>query len=178
MRREQPDAERAEPAIAEEAMSTNSLEAMRMPRSSASMPFSRYSGMKRMTEVWKPRQETLPAMTMVTQTSTKMPYSKLPIQRARNTWLMKAMAAETMRMAKAMTDMRPASPRSSAVNSTASIRPSSGRGTQREALGQKPVGGRCRGKTHSTTLRFPSPCLANPAAGQAGGRTATLCKTL
>ena len=113
--------------MTDEATSTNSLEATRMPRSSASMPFSRYSGMKRMTEVWKPRQDTLPAITMVTQTSTKMPYSKLPIQRARKTWLMKAIAALTMRMAKAMTDMRLASPRSSALNSTASTRPSNGR---------------------------------------------------
>jgi hypothetical protein len=60
-----------------------------MPRSSASMPVSRYSGMKRMAEVWKPRHDTLPAITIVTQTSTKMPYSKLPIQRARKTWLTK-----------------------------------------------------------------------------------------
>ena len=44
-----------------------------------------------MTEVWKPRQETLPTMIIVVQTSTKMPYSKLPIQRARSTWLTKAM---------------------------------------------------------------------------------------
>ena len=69
----------------------------------------------------------MPAITIVTQTSTKMPYSKLPIQRARKTWLTKAIAALTMRMAKAMTDMRLASPRSSALNSTASTRPSSGR---------------------------------------------------
>ena len=79
-----------------------------------------------MTEVWKPRQETLPAITIVTQTSTKMPYSKLPIQRARKTWLTKAMAAETMRMTKAMSDTRLASPRSSAANTTSSRRPSRG----------------------------------------------------
>ena len=38
-------------------------------------------------------------MTIVTQTSTKMPYSKPPIQRASSTWLTKAMTALTMRMA-------------------------------------------------------------------------------
>ena len=45
-----------------------------------------------MTEVWKPKQDRLPAITIVTQTSTKMPYSKLPIQRASSTWLTKAIA--------------------------------------------------------------------------------------
>ena len=69
----------------------------------------------------------MPAITIVTQTSTKMPYSKLPIQRASSTWLTKAIAALTMRMRKAISDMRLASPRSSAVKSTASIWPSSGR---------------------------------------------------
>ena len=141
-----------------------------MPRSSASMPFSRYSGMKRMTEVWKPRQDTLPAMTMVTQTSTKMPYSKLPIQRARNTWLMKAMAARND--ADGEGDDRHAAGLAALVGREQhGVDPAEQRpGTQREALGQKPVGGRCRGKTHATTLRFPSPRLANPAAGQAGNR--------
>ena len=114
------------PAIAVEAISTNRRLATTMPRSSAIMPRSRYSGMKRMTEVWKPRQARLPTMTIVTQTRTKMPYSNEPIQRAISTWLTKAMTALTMRMEKAMSDMRPASPRSSAVNSTASMRPSSG----------------------------------------------------
>ena len=42
------------------------------------------------------------------------------------TRLMKAMAAFTMRMAKAITDMRPASPRSSAARNSASARLSQG----------------------------------------------------
>ena len=75
-----------------------------------------------MTEVWKPRQDRLPTMIIVTQTSTKMPYSKLPIQRASSTWLTKATTALKMRMEKAISDMRPAIPRSSAVNSSASRR--------------------------------------------------------
>ncbi len=66
-------------------------------------------------------------MTIVTQTSTKIPYSKLPIQRAIITWLMKAMAALTIRMEKAMSDMRLASPRSLAASRAASMRSSSGR---------------------------------------------------
>ena len=106
----------------------------------------------------------MPAITIVTQTSTKMPYSKLPIQRARKTWLMKAIAALTMRMAKAMTDMRLASPRSSALNSTASIAPEQRPRAQRQALRQEPVSGRCRGKAHAL---LPVLCQAH-----------SLCKTL
>ncbi|EHK57928.1 hypothetical protein MAXJ12_07397 [Mesorhizobium alhagi CCNWXJ12-2] len=89
-----------------------------------------------MMEVWKPKQEMLPAITIVVQTRTKMPYSKLPIQRASRTWLTKAMAALTMRMEKAMSDVRPASPRSSAVNRAASIWPSSGRARKARRSGK------------------------------------------
>ena len=66
-------------------------------------------------------------MIIVVHTSTKMPYSKLPIQRASSTWLTKAMTALTTRMTKAISEMRPASPRSSAVKISASSRPSHGR---------------------------------------------------
>ena len=66
-------------------------------------------------------------MTIVVHTSTKMPYSKLPIQRASSTWLTKAMTALISRTAKAISDMRPASPRSSALNIMASRRSSNGR---------------------------------------------------
>ena len=65
-------------------------------------------------------------MIIVVQTSTKMPYSKLPIQRARNTWLTKAMTALTTRIVKAISDMRLAAPRSSLVNSSPSRRSSNG----------------------------------------------------
>ena len=37
-------------------------------------------------------------MIIVVHTSTKMPYSKLPIQRASSTWLTKAMTALTTRI--------------------------------------------------------------------------------
>ncbi len=66
-------------------------------------------------------------MIIVVQTSTKMPYSKLPIQRAKSTWLTNAMTALTMRTVKAIRDMRLAAPRSSAVNSSRSRRSSNGR---------------------------------------------------
>ena len=93
-------------------------------------------------------------MTIVTQTRTKMPYSNEPIQRAISTWLMKAMTALTMRMEKAISDMRPASPRSSAVNSTASMRPSRRPHAQRQTLRQEPPGRRGRGKAHPDISPF------------------------
>ena len=100
-------------------------------------------------------------MTIVTQTSTKMPYSNEPIQRAIKTWLMKAMTALTMRMEKAMTDMRPASPRSSAVNSTASTRSSNGRVRSAKRSRQEPPGSRGRGKAHPIHSVFrPAFCKA------------------
>ena len=95
-------------------------------------------------------------MIIVVHTSTKMPYSKLPIQRASSTWLTKAMTALTMRMRKAISEMRPASPRSSAVKSSASSRPSQRPRPQRKARRQKPISRRGGGKAHALTLRFPS----------------------
>ncbi len=45
-------------------------------------------------------------MIIVVHTSTKMPYSKPPIQRAIMIWLTSAIAALTMRMAKAVSEVR------------------------------------------------------------------------
>ena len=89
-----------------------------------------------MTEVWKPRQERLPTMTIVVQTSTRMPYSKEPIQRAISTWLTKAMTALMTRMAKAISEMRPAWPRSSEEKRTASSFPSKGRARSARRCGR------------------------------------------
>ena len=72
-----------------------------IPRSSARWPVSRYSGMKRMMEDWKPRQERTAQDDHRRQTEHEgLPYSKPPIQRARKTWLGKAMAALAMRKIK------------------------------------------------------------------------------
>ncbi len=102
-----------------------------------------------MTEVWKPRQDTLPAITMVTQTSTKMPYSKLPIQRARNTWLMKAIAGADD--ADGEGDQRHAAGLAALVGAEQHgvDAPKQRPCAQRQALRQQPVGGRCRGKAHA-----------------------------
>ena len=94
-------------------------------------------------------------MTIVTQTRTKMPYSNEPIQRAISTWLMKAMTALTMRMAKAMSDMRPASPRSSAVNSTASMRSSRGPMRSAKRCGKNRPAVVAAEKRTPMSLRFP-----------------------
>ena len=95
-------------------------------------------------------------MIIVVHTSTKMPYSKLPIQRASSTWLMKAMTALKMRIAKAITEMRPASPRSSAREQQR-VQPVEQRPrAQRQALRQKPVCRRGGGKAHATLPVFPS----------------------
>ena len=74
-------------------------------------------------EVWKPRQERLPRISIAVQTRTKTPYSNPPIQRARKTWLAKAMNAEVTRTAKAVNDMRAAwlrspEPKASASNAS------------------------------------------------------------
>ena len=64
-----------------------------------------------------------------------MPYSKLPIQRASNTWLTKAMTALTTRIENAIKDMRVATPRSSAAKSRESTRASAGRARDAQRSG-------------------------------------------
>jgi hypothetical protein len=92
-------------------------------------------------------------MIIVVHTSTKMPYSKLPIQRASSTWLTKAMTALKTRMAKAMTvtcgRLRRVRRRKTAGVDARKMRPR----PERQALGQEPLRRGGRGKTQRDTLR-------------------------
>ena len=99
-------------------------------------------------------------MTIVVHTSTKMPYSKLPIQRASSTWLTKAMTALISRIAKAISEMRPASPRSSAVK-IMRVEPVEQRPrAQRKARRQKPVSRHGGGKAHALLSVFRASTLS------------------
>jgi hypothetical protein len=87
-------------------------------------------------------------------------------------WLAKSMMAFTMRIEQAISDMRPATPRSSKVKSTASTRASNGR-ARRQALRQEPLGRHCRGKAHpihSVSRRDPDRLNAKLFKKRLGGR--------
>jgi hypothetical protein len=87
------------------------------------------------------------------------------------------MMAFTMRIEQAISDIRPATPRSSKVKSTASTRASNGR-AQRQALRQEPLGRYCRGKAqpiHSVSCRDPDRLNAKLFKKRLGGMQSDPC---